>query len=289
MAIVKKAASKQKVGKKSKQAVKTTAVKKAADSLENTSLKQTAISNPKTPESLIAETQTSTATFQMGTSQIQAKTSAPSTSSNTTNDQTAASKTAQTFKTVKKQVNIPNLLTLFRIWAIPAIVITFFFNNAIAAWTGVLLFFLAAISDYMDGYLARHWNQLTRFGRVLDPIADKLLIGSILLMLAFTARLGDLGIIPAVVILCREILVSGLREFLAEIKVGCPVTRLAKWKTACQMTALPMLMLSEPTFSGVFADSLYYFGQFALWGAAILTVMTGYDYWKSGRKYMDEE
>lgn len=199
------------------------------------------------------------------------------------------SKTVETLETVKKQVNIPNLLTMFRIWAIPAIVVTFFFNNATAAWIGVVLFFLAGISDYMDGYLARHWNQLTRFGRVLDPIADKLLIGAILLMLAFTARLGDLGIIPAVVILCREILVSGLREFLAEIKVGCPVTRLAKWKTACQMLALPMLMVSEPGFSGIFADSLYYFGQFALWVAAILTVMTGYDYWKSGRKYMDEE
>lgn len=211
----------------------------------------------------------------------------------TTQPQPEISKVVMTLKTVpqnvKRKVNIPNLLTMFRIWAIPVIVAMFFFNNAIAAWMSVFLFFLAGISDYMDGYLARHWNQLTRFGRILDPIADKLLISSILLMLAFTARLGDLGIIPAVVILCREILVSGLREFLAEIKVGCPVTRLAKWKTACQMFALPMLMLSEPTFSGVFADSLYYFGQFALWGAAVLTVMTGYDYWKSGRKYITKD
>lgn len=191
-------------------------------------------------------------------------------------------------KNIKKQVNIPNLLTLFRIWAIPGIVLTFFFNNATSAWIGVILFALAGISDYMDGYLARHWNQLTRFGRVLDPIADKLLVGALLLMLAFTARLGDWGIIPAVVILCREILVSGLREFLAEIKVGCPVTRLAKWKTACQMVALPMLMVAEPAFSGAYSNALYYFGQLALWGAAILTVMTGYDYWKSGRKYMDD-
>lgn len=185
---------------------------------------------------------------------------------------------------VKKQANIPNLLTLFRIWAIPGIIATFFFNSVAAAWIGVILFALAGISDYMDGYLARHWNQLTRFGRVLDPIADKLLVGSLLLMLAHTGRLGDWGIIPAVVILCREILVSGLREFLAEIKVGCPVTRLAKWKTACQMVALPMLMLAEPTFN----DALNYLGYIALWGAAILTVMTGYDYWKSGRKYMDQ-
>ncbi len=191
-------------------------------------------------------------------------------------------------KDMKKQMNIPNLLTLFRIWAIPGIVLTFFFNSASAAWFGVLLFALAGISDYLDGYLARHWNQLSRFGRVLDPIADKLLVGAMLLMLAYTARLGDWGIIPAVVILCREILVSGLREFLAEIKVGCPVTRLAKWKTACQMLALPILMVAEPTFSGAYSDTLYVLGHLALWGAAILTVMTGYDYWKSGRKYMED-
>lgn len=191
-------------------------------------------------------------------------------------------------KDVKKQMNIPNLLTLFRIWAIPGIVLTFFFNSASMAWFGVLLFALAGISDYLDGYLARHWNQLSRFGRVLDPIADKLLVGAMLLMLAYTERLGDWGIIPAVVILCREILVSGLREFLAEIKVGCPVTRLAKWKTACQMISLPMLMVAETRFSGGYANVLYVIGHLSLWGAAILTVMTGYDYWKSGRKYMED-
>ena len=107
-------------------------------------------------------------------------------------------------------------------------------------------------------------------------------------MLAYSGRLGDWGIIPAVIILCREILVSGLREFLAEIKVGCPVTRLAKWKTACQMTALPVLMVADRAYSGNFETFLWTLGMIALWGAAILTVMTGYDYWKSGRRYMDE-
>lgn len=198
-------------------------------------------------------------------------------------------KAVETIKKLHKGVNIPNMLTLFRIWIIPVIVFTFFFNNAMSAWFGVFLFGLASISDYMDGYLARHLNQLSRFGRVLDPIADKLLIGSILIMLAYSNRLDDYGIIPAVIILCREILVSGLREFLAEIKVGCPVTRLAKWKTACQMCALPMIMVCEPGVSGKFSDVFYYVGHFALWGAALLTVMTGYDYWKSGRQYMDED
>ncbi len=208
---------------------------------------------------------------------------------NTEKTKGSAAKAVETLKTVKKQVNIPNLLTMLRIWAIPAIVITFFFQSPAWAWAGVILFAAAGITDYMDGYLARHLNQLSRFGRVLDPIADKLLVGSILLMMAYTGRLGDWGIIPAVVILCREILVSGLREFLAEIKVGCPVTRLAKWKTACQMTALPVLMVAAPSITGSSATFLYILGQLALWGAATLTVMTGYDYWKSGRKYMDEE
>ncbi len=199
-------------------------------------------------------------------------------------------KVVETFKHAHKRVNIPNILTILRIWAIPVVVATFFFDkSSTAAWIGVLIFALASITDYLDGYLARHLNQLSRFGRVLDPIADKLLICSILLMLAYTNRLDNYSIIPAIIILSREILVSGLREFLAEIKVGCPVTRLAKWKTACQMCALPMLIVCEPFASGRFSDMFYYAGQFSLWGAAILTVITGYDYWKSGRKYMDDE
>ncbi|MGN0919817.1 MAG: CDP-diacylglycerol--glycerol-3-phosphate 3-phosphatidyltransferase [Alphaproteobacteria bacterium] len=199
-----------------------------------------------------------------------------------------AQKVAPVLKEAKKSLNIPNLLTLIRIWAIPAIVAAFFFNHPAAAWIGVGLFIFAAVTDYMDGYLARHLNQLSRFGRVLDPIADKLLVGALLLMMAYTHRLGYYGIIPAVIILCREILVSGLREFLAEIKVGCPVTRLAKWKTTCQMVALPMLMVSEGNVAGNLTEFWKCFGSFFLWGAALLTIMTGYDYWKSGRKYMDD-
>lgn len=203
---------------------------------------------------------------------------------------TVLKKTAPEIKAVSKSINIPNLLTMIRIWAIPVIVFTFFIHTPFWAWMGVLLFVIAGITDYMDGYLARHLNQLSRFGRVLDPIADKLLVGAILLMLAYSGRLGNWGILPAVIIMCREILVSGLREFLAEIKVGCPVTRLAKWKTACQMMALPVLMVGDRAFSGDFwGPVLWIIGMIALWGAAILTVMTGYDYWKSGRRYMDEE
>ena len=197
-----------------------------------------------------------------------------------------AQKVAPVLKEAKKGMNIPNLLTLMRIWAIPAIVATFFFAHPAWAWIGVGLFIFAGITDYMDGYLARHLNQLSRFGRVLDPIADKLLVGALLLMMAYTDRLGYYGIIPAVIILCREILVSGLREFLAEIKVGCPVTRLAKWKTTCQMVALPVLMVCNE--AGILNTFFMVLGTLLFWLAAALTIMTGYDYWKSGRKYMDE-
>jgi len=201
-------------------------------------------------------------------------------------------KVAPVLKKAEKKINIPNLLTMIRMWAIPLIVLTFFFkassanHSALWAWVGVVLFTIAGITDYLDGYLARHWNQLSRFGRVLDPIADKLLVGSILIMLAWEGRLGGVMVLPAVIILCREILVSGLREFLAEIKVGCPVTRLAKWKTACQMVALPVLMVSNE--AGCLNTFFTILGAILFWTAAFLTIMTGYDYWKSGRKYMDD-
>ncbi len=201
-------------------------------------------------------------------------------------------KVAPVLKKAEKKINVPNLLTMIRMWAIPLIVLTFFLKEASAnhpvmwAWIGVVLFAIAGITDYLDGYLARHWNQLSRFGRVLDPIADKLLVGSILIMLAWEGRLVGVMVIPAVIILCREILVSGLREFLAEIKIGCPVTRLAKWKTACQMVALPILMVCEE--SGAFNTFFTVLGALLFWLAAVLTIITGYDYWKSGRKYMDD-
>ncbi len=204
-------------------------------------------------------------------------------------------KVKTTAQVVRKGINIPNLLTMGRIWAIPAIVLTMFLDKIAEnadkptwAWIGVGLFIAAGITDYMDGYLARHLNQLSRFGRILDPIADKLLVGSILIMLAWQGKLDSIMVVPAVIILCREILVSGLREFLAEIQVGCPVTKLAKWKTTCQMIALPVLMVAKANYSGFASGFLTWAGWIALWGAAILTVKTGYDYWKSGRQYMDE-
>ena len=189
-------------------------------------------------------------------------------------------------KKQEKKVNIPNLLTIARMWAIPLVVIALYFgeNCLMAAWISVVLFALAGITDYFDGYLARHLNQLSSFGRVLDPIADKLLVGAVIVMLAYTGKLDSFYcFVPAVIILCREILVSGLREFLAEIQVGLPVTKLAKWKTTFQMIALPVLMVSDKVLHCIRLDVI---GAVALWFAALMTVITGYDYWKSGSKYL---
>ncbi|MBP5534347.1 MAG: CDP-diacylglycerol--glycerol-3-phosphate 3-phosphatidyltransferase [Alphaproteobacteria bacterium] len=199
---------------------------------------------------------------------------------------------ATTTKKVKKQINIPNILTIGRIWVIPLVVLALYFKDNIwMSWLSVLLFALAGVTDFFDGYLARHLNQGSSFGRVLDPIADKLLVGAVIVMLAYTGRLNEgYCFIPAVIIMCREILVSGLREYLAEIKVGCPVTRLAKWKTTIQMLALPIMMVAHHHLHLIgfeHFDLILYAGIFFMWVAAILTIITGYDYWKSGRKYMN--
>ena len=186
----------------------------------------------------------------------------------------------------QKKVNIPNLLTIARMWAIPLVVIALYYGRdcLFAGWVSVVLFALAGITDYFDGYLARHLNQLSSFGRVLDPIADKLLVGAVIVMLAYGGKLeAYYCFIPAVIILCREILVSGLREFLAEIQVGLPVTKLAKWKTTFQMIALPVLMVSDKISNVIPFDII---GAVAIWFAALMTVITGYDYWKSGSKYL---
>lgn len=179
---------------------------------------------------------------------------------------------------------IPNYLTFMRILAVPFVVMSFYIQGGVGAWTGCVLFITASVTDWFDGYLARKFKSTSSLGRVLDPIADKLLVASTLLMMAAYDRLGYTGLLPAVIILCREVLVSGLREFLAEIQVGMPVTRLAKWKTGFQMTAIPMLMVAD------FSPWFCYFGEVGevlIWIAAVLTMITGYDYLRSGLKHLD--
>jgi cardiolipin synthase len=175
--------------------------------------------------------------------------------------------------------NPPNLLTASRIAAVPALVAAFYIPGDFGKWATCAIFTIAAITDFFDGYLARSWSMQSPLGRMLDPIADKLLVGAAILMLV---HFGRAPILPALVILCREILVSGLREFLAEVQVGLPVSRLAKWKTGVQMTAIGFLLAGSAAPWWLFADQV---GLYGLWLAAVLTLITGFDYLYAGLRH----
>ena len=180
--------------------------------------------------------------------------------------------------------SLPNLLTLSRILAIPVVIATFYVEGDYARWFGCALFTAAALTDWLDGHVARRWSQQSELGRFLDPIADKLLVAATLLMLAATYRLPTGALLPALVILCREILVSGLREYLAELRVGLPVSRLAKWKTAIQMTAIGFLIVGD---AGPELLPVEEIGGLLLWAAGLLTLVTGYDYLRAGLMHMN--
>ena len=141
--------------------------------------------------------------------------------------------------------SLPNLLTLSRILAIPALVGAFFLQPPLANWIVLTLFVAAALTDWLDGYMARIRDEVSGLGRFLDPVADKLLVAATLLMLVYVGQISGVTILPALVILCREITVSALREFLAEISVSVPVSKLAKWKTAVQMVAIGFLIVGD--------------------------------------------
>lgn len=179
--------------------------------------------------------------------------------------------------------SLPNLLTLLRIFIIPVLVGVLYFDHAMARWIALGLYSVACITDYFDGYLARHFNEVSPLGRFLDPIADKLLIAAVILMLAGDGRISGLVLLPGLVILCREILVSGLREYLAEIRVPMPVSKLAKWKTVIQMLALGFLIVGE---AGPEILPTRMIGEVGIWAAALLTFITGYDYLQRGLKHM---
>ena len=170
------------------------------------------------------------------------------------------------------RTNLPNLLTLFRIAVIPGLVVLFYFETTFASWLACGLFSLAAITDFLDGYIARARKQQSAFGRFLDPVADKLLVASALLMMVAFGQISGLVILPALVILCREITVSGLREYLAGLQVGVPVSQLAKWKTTLQMVAIAVLIVGD---NGPWNIPLVEIGEAGLWIAAALTIVTG--------------
>ena len=178
---------------------------------------------------------------------------------------------------------LPNLLTYGRMLAVPAVVGCFYIEGHAANWLALAIFVLASVTDYFDGYLARIWQQQSTLGRMLDPIADKLLVAASLMMLAATGIIGGWSLLAAIVILSREVLVSGLREFLAELQVSVPVSQLAKWKTTVQMVAIGFL-LAGPAGDALI-PGMSVVGLTLLWIAAILTIYTGWDYFRAAVRH----
>lgn len=181
--------------------------------------------------------------------------------------------------------NLPNALTVSRIIAAAVVCLLLALATPLASWLALAAYLYACATDFLDGYLARSRRQQSHFGRMLDPIADKLLVASVLLMLVAVDRVAGLTLLPAVVILWREILVSGLREYLAQLQVSVPVSTLAKWKTTLQLIALGFLVVGDalPLARGWTATEI---GIGGLWLAAALTVVTGYDYLRAGLAHL---
>ena len=187
-------------------------------------------------------------------------------------------------------LSLPNLLTLSRILAVPILVFLLWRPQPIDYAITFVLYCIVGLTDYLDGYLARAWGSISKLGQFLDPIADKIMVGAVLIMLISSRKanpvpeIAGLNIIPALVILLREIIVSGLREYLAGLRVSVPVSALAKWKTTLQLIALGALILggAVPDYSWVHLTGLV-----CLWVAAALTLVTGYDYLRTGLRHMD--
>lgn len=178
-------------------------------------------------------------------------------------------------------MSLPNMLTVGRIAAIPVIALLVLSGVDLLRWLALLLFILAALTDLLDGLLARLMGETSDLGRMLDPIADKLLVGALLIVFAFDHTFTIFDLIPALAILLREIFISGLREYLATREIQMPVSWLAKYKTSIQLVALGLVM-AEPLLPGI-----RYLSDFALWVAGIITLWTGYSYWRGAYKHMD--
>jgi cardiolipin synthase len=189
-------------------------------------------------------------------------------------------------------MSLPNILTYARIAAIPVVVGCVYAQSIMDGplrlrWVALGVFIAAAVTDFFDGYYARIWDQQSAFGKMLDPIADKLLVASCLLMLAADGIIHGWTLWAAIVILCREILVSGLREYLAGLRVSVPVTKVAKWKTTVQLVAIGFLLAGEA------GDLIFPFvtqiGLLLLWVSAIFTIYTGWDYFRAGIHHVIKE
>jgi cardiolipin synthase len=199
---------------------------------------------------------------------------------------------ATTRGTAKGSLSVPNILTCARILAIPVVVGCVFWESILDGpmwlrWVALAVFIAAAVTDFLDGYYARIWDQHSAFGRMLDPIADKLLVASCLLMLAADGIIHGWTLWAAIVILCREILVSGLREYLAALRVSVPVSKLAKWKTTVQLVAIGFLLAGEA--GDQIVPYVTMVGIALLWISAIVTIYTGWDYLRAGIHHLIEE
>ena len=188
-------------------------------------------------------------------------------------------------------LSIPNLLTLSRILAVPILVFLLWKPAPIDYAITFVLYCIVGITDYFDGYLARAQGQISKLGQFLDPIADKIMVAAVIIMLMASRRadgdapiIQDWTVIPALVIMLREIIVSGLREFLADLKVSLPVSRLAKWKTTFQLVSLGALILGGAMPAETW---IHLVGTASLWAAAALTLVTGWDYLRVGLRHME--
>jgi len=192
----------------------------------------------------------------------------------------------------KSSLSLPNILTFTRIAAIPLVVGCVFAQSILDGplwlrWLALAVFIAAGVTDFLDGYYARIWDQQSALGRMLDPIADKLLVASCLLMLAAENSIHGFTLWAAIVILCREILVSGLREYLAGLRVSVPVTKLAKWKTTVQLVAIGFLIAGEAGEAILPPTTMI--GIVLLWISAIFTIYTGWDYFRAGIHHLIKE
>lgn len=197
-----------------------------------------------------------------------------------------------TTRAPRQSLSLPNMLTCARIAAIPIVIGCVYAQSIMQGplwlrWVALAVFIAAGVTDFLDGYYARIWDQQSALGRMLDPIADKLLVASCLLMLAADGIIHGWTLWAAIVILCREILVSGLREYLAALRVSVPVTKLAKWKTTAQLVAIGFLLAGEA------GDQVFPFvtqiGLLLLWISAIFTIYTGYDYFRAGIHHLIDD
>lgn len=180
--------------------------------------------------------------------------------------------------------NVPNILTYGRILAVPVVAGLLMYGGHEARWTALAIYIIAAITDFFDGYLARLWKQQSSLGRMLDPIADKVLVAVVLLVLSADGILFGGHIWAAIIILSREVLVSGLREYLGELQVSVPVTKIAKWKTTVQLVAIGFLIAGPA--ADVLLPHTTTAGIVLLWVAAGLTLYTGYDYFRAGIRHV---